>query len=87
MLYSNFMPPAKVKARLASKLTGSSDELAIPQHSPAPEIVEEVSKKPIAAHSRHLVFEVVCSDPNADDDDADAPEPEVPFILYKLPRA
>jgi len=71
MLYSNFMPAAKLNQRLPVKMTT---------------IVEEVSKKPIAAHQRHLIFEVCCKNPDAAEDDDDAPEPEVPYILYKLPR-
>ena len=46
-------------------------------------IVEEVAKKPIPAHQRHLIFEVCVQ---GDDDDDDAAEPEVPYILYKLPH-
>ena len=48
--------------------------------------MEDIAKKPIPSHQRHLVFEVCVKDPTIDEDDVDAPDPEVPYILYKLPR-
>ena len=45
-------------------------------------IVEEVTKKPIPAHQRHLVFEICCDDPTrAEDAEGDV---EVPYVLYRL---
>ena len=38
-------------------------------------IMEEVSKKPLGAHVKNLVFEICC-------DDADGEEVEVPYICY-----
>ena len=80
MLYSNFMPPAKLSGRLASKCAASTHCFSIDQPFPIrmTKIVEEVAKKPIPAHQRHLVFEVCVTDPEADDEDAD---PEV-YVLH-----
>eukprot|EP00051_Salpingoeca_urceolata_P001118 m.38770 g.38770 ORF g.38770 m.38770 type:complete len:1019 (+) comp11205_c0_seq3:99-3155(+) len=52
MLYSFFMPPAKLKARLASKVE---------------DIVAEVMKKPLPAHKRSLVLEICCDDAQGED--------------------
>ncbi|KAL3317491.1 E1 ubiquitin-activating protein [Cichlidogyrus casuarinus] len=63
MIYSFFMAAPKRKERLAMKMS---------------EAVEAVSKKPIPAHVKALVFEICCTD--EEDNDVD-----VPYVRYKLP--
>lgn len=64
MLYSFFIDAQKKKERLAM---------------PISQLVEAVGKKPIPAHVRTLVLELMCSD--MDDNDV-----EVPYVKYILPR-
>ncbi len=45
---------------------------------PMSEVVESVSKKPIADHVRALVFEICCNDEDGED-------VEVPYVKYILP--
>lgn len=52
MLYSFFMPPAKMKERLATKVS---------------EAVEKVSKKRIKPHVKALVLELCCNDKEGED--------------------
>jgi ubiquitin-activating enzyme E1 len=44
------------------------------------EVVTTVSRRPIPAHVRALVFEICCNDSEGND-------VEVPFVLYRLPDA
>eukprot|EP01134_Creolimax_fragrantissima_P004779 CFRG4779T1 len=65
MIYSFFMNAAKRKERLGMDLQ---------------KVVEDMNKKPIAAHQEALVFEVCVS--NEDDDDDD--DIDVPYVRYIL---
>jgi ubiquitin-activating enzyme E1 len=56
MLYSFFMNKKKAEERLNMKLS---------------KVVETVSKKPIPAHVKSVIFEICCND--ADDEDVDVP--------------
>lgn len=62
ILYASFFPPAKLKDRMGLKLS---------------KLVETVSKKPIPAHQKEVIFEIVAED--LDEEDA-----EVPYIKVKV---
>jgi len=62
MLYSFFMDKKKLNERLNMKLS---------------EVVEAVSKKPIAPHVKALVLEICCND-------LDGNDVEVPYVRYSL---
>ncbi|EAA26907.2 putative ubiquitin-protein ligase [Neurospora crassa] len=62
LLYASFFPPAKLKDRYTLKLS---------------ELVETISKKPIPAHQKELIFEVVT-------EDADGEDVEVPYIKARI---
>lgn len=59
LLYAVFFPPAKKNERLAMKLF---------------DLVEFVSKKPVPAHQKSVIFEVVT-------EDADGEDVEVPYVM------
>lgn len=59
LLYASFFPPNKLKDRDAMKLI---------------ELAEFVSKKPIPAHQKYVIFEVVA-------EDADEEDVEVPYLM------
>lgn len=61
LLYASFFPAAKRKERVAMKLS---------------KLVETVSKKPIPAHQRDVIFEIVAEDTTGED-------VEVPFIKVR----
>lgn len=52
LLYANFFPPAKLKDRLALKLS---------------ELVEVVSKKPVPSHQKNVIFEICAEDQTEED--------------------
>lgn len=52
MLYSSFMSKGKMKDRLPM---------------PMDKLYELVSKKPLPAHTKHLIFEVCCEDTEEED--------------------
>lgn len=62
LLYASFFPPAKLKDRYGMKLS---------------KLVETISKKPIPAHQKEVIFEVVAEDVNEED-------VEVPYIKIKV---
>lgn len=62
LLYASFHPPKKVQDRLKMKLS---------------ELVESVSKKPIPAHQKNVIFEVCVEDQTGED-------VEVPYIMMKM---
>lgn len=62
LLYASFFPPKKVQERLGMKLS---------------ELIEAVSKKPLPAHAKNLIFEICC-------DDKEGEDVEVPYINVKL---
>lgn len=62
LLYASFFPPAKLKDRHAMKLS---------------ELVETVSKKPIPAHQKEVIFEMVA-------EDMDEEDVEVPYIKMRM---
>ncbi|KAH8596037.1 hypothetical protein B0O99DRAFT_620858 [Bisporella sp. PMI_857] len=62
LLYANFYPPAKMAPRKKMKLS---------------ELVHEVSKTPIPAHQKKVIFEVVVEDTSEED-------VEVPYIQLNL---
>ncbi|EON97536.1 putative ubiquitin-activating enzyme e1 1 protein [Phaeoacremonium minimum UCRPA7] len=62
LLYASFFPPAKLKERYGMKLS---------------QLVETISKKPIPAHQKEVIFEVVT-------EDADGEDVEVPYIKVKI---
>jgi len=62
LLYASFFPPAKRKDKYGMKLS---------------ELVESVTKKPIPAHQKELIFEVVT-------EDADGEDVEVPYIKARI---
>ncbi|KAH9469643.1 hypothetical protein MJO28_004497 [Puccinia striiformis f. sp. tritici] len=71
MLYSSFMAKKKVEERLKMKMS---------------ELVETVSKKPVPAHVKAMIFEVMVNktepDQAANDDDDD--DVEVPYIKIRI---
>ncbi len=58
MLYSNFMPAAKLNERMQTKIS---------------KIVEQITKKPIAPHTKSLVLEMLVNDDSGED-------VEVPYL-------
>jgi ubiquitin-activating enzyme E1 len=62
LLYASFFPPAKLKERYALKLS---------------QLVETVSKKPIPAHQKEVIFEMVAEDQAEED-------VEVPYIKMRM---
>ncbi|PCD17915.1 ubiquitin-activating enzyme E1 1 [Fusarium graminearum] len=62
LLYASFFPPSKLKERYALKLS---------------QLVETISKKPIPAHQKDVIFEIVAEDLNEED-------VEVPYIKVKV---
>lgn len=62
LLYAAFFPPSKLKDRYPLKLS---------------KLVETISKKPIPAHQKEVIFEIVAEDANDED-------VEVPYIKVKV---
>lgn len=62
LLYASFFPPSKLKDRYDLKLS---------------QLVETISKKPIPAHQKEVIFEIVAEDANDED-------VEVPYIKVKV---
>lgn len=62
LLYASFFPPAKLADRYGQKLS---------------ELVASVSKKPIPAHQKNVIFEIVAEDTTGED-------VEVPYIMMKM---
>ncbi|KAA6409194.1 MAG: poly(A)+ RNA transport [Lasallia pustulata] len=62
LLYASFYPPSKLKDRLVMKLS---------------ELVETISKKPIPAHQKNVIFEVTAEDQTEED-------VEIPYVMLKL---
>ena len=62
LLYASFYPAVKIKDRLGMKLT---------------ELIENVSKKPIASHVKTILLEICC-------DDVEGEDVEVPAIVLHL---
>lgn len=62
LLYASFFPPAKLKERYTLRLS---------------QLVESVSKKPIPAHQKEVIFEMVAEDMNEED-------VEVPYIKMRM---
>ncbi|KAL1957404.1 hypothetical protein VTO42DRAFT_6084 [Malbranchea cinnamomea] len=62
LLYASFYPPAKVKDRLPMKMS---------------QLVEHISKKPIPAHQKNVIFEITADDQSGED-------VEVPYVMVKL---
>ncbi|KAM0463199.1 hypothetical protein ACHAPV_003326 [Trichoderma viride] len=62
LLYASFFPPSKLKDRYGLKLS---------------ELVETISKKPIPAHQKELIFEMVA-------EDLDEEDVEVPYIKVNI---
>ncbi|MCJ1302679.1 E1 ubiquitin-activating protein [Hypocenomyce scalaris] len=62
LLYASFYPPNKLKDRLVMKLS---------------ELVETISKKPIPAHQKNVIFEVTAEDQTEED-------VEIPYVMLKL---
>ncbi|CAG9980461.1 unnamed protein product [Clonostachys byssicola] len=65
LLYASFFPPAKLKERYGMKLS---------------KLVEHISKKPIPAHQKEVIFEIVA-------EDVDEEDVEVPYIKVRLQQA
>ncbi|PTD01307.1 Ubiquitin-activating enzyme E1 1 [Fusarium culmorum] len=65
LLYASFFPPSKLKERYALKLS---------------QLVETISKKPIPAHQKDVIFEIVAEDLNEED-------VEVPYIKQYFTRS
>ncbi|KAL2754524.1 hypothetical protein ACRALDRAFT_1081525 [Sodiomyces alcalophilus JCM 7366] len=61
LLYASFFPPAKLKERHSMKLTN---------------LVETISRKPIPAHQKEVIFEMVA-------EDMDEEDVEVPYIKVR----
>ncbi|KAI9800284.1 MAG: hypothetical protein M1833_003398 [Piccolia ochrophora] len=64
LLYASFYAPSKVKDRLPLKMS---------------DLVETVSKKPIPAHQKNVIFEVTAEDQTEND-------VEVPYVMVKLDK-
>lgn len=62
LLYASFFPPAKLKERYGLKLS---------------KLVEHISKKPIPAHQKEVIFEIVA-------EDVDEEDVEVPYIKVRV---
>ena len=62
LLYASFFAPAKMKGRPEMKLS---------------ELVTQISRKPIPAHQKEVIFEVVT-------EDVDGEDVEVPYIKVKV---
>ncbi|PWN30586.1 ubiquitin-activating enzyme E1 [Jaminaea rosea] len=62
MLYNSFLNPAKMKERKGLKMS---------------ELIEQVSKKPLPAHARYVVMEVMC-------DDEEGEDVEVPYVRVEV---
>lgn len=62
LLYASFFPPSKLKDRYGLKLS---------------ELVETISKKPVPAHQKELIFEMVA-------EDLDEEDVEVPYIKVNI---
>lgn len=62
LLYASFFPPTKLKDRYAMKLS---------------ELLETISKKPIPAHQKEVIFEMVA-------EDMDEEDVEVPYIKVRV---
>lgn len=62
MLYASFMPPKKSQERLGMKMS---------------ELIESVSKKPLPAHARYQIVEMMC-------DDEDGEDVEVPYVRVEV---
>ncbi|KAF2143583.1 uncharacterized protein K452DRAFT_246790 [Aplosporella prunicola CBS 121167] len=62
LLYASFYPPSKLKDRLPLKLD---------------QLVETISKKPIPAHQKNVIFEITAEDKTEED-------VEVPYVMLKL---
>ncbi|EWC48694.1 ubiquitin-activating enzyme E1 1 [Drechslerella stenobrocha 248] len=65
LLYASFFPPAKLKDRYPLKMT---------------ELIEVVSKKPVPAGRRNMIFEICADDKSGED-------VEVPFVCVKTKDA
>ncbi|CAI7580855.1 unnamed protein product [Penicillium bialowiezense] len=64
LLYASFYPPSKVKDRLPLSMS---------------KLVEHVSKKPVPAHQKNIIFEVTAEDQTEED-------VEVPYVMVKLSK-
>ncbi|KAI9690628.1 MAG: SPS-sensor component ptr3 [Bogoriella megaspora] len=62
LLYASFYPPNKVKDRLPMKLD---------------QLVETISRKPIPAHQKNVIFEMTAEDTTEED-------VEIPYVMLKL---
>jgi len=62
LLYASFFPKQKLKERLPMKMS---------------RLVESVSKQPVPAHTKNLIFEICADDQSGED-------VEVPFVCVKL---
>jgi ubiquitin-activating enzyme E1 len=62
LLYASFYPPSKLKERLPQKLS---------------QLVESISKTPIPAHQKEVIFEIVAEDMEEED-------VEVPYIKVRV---
>jgi ubiquitin-activating enzyme E1 len=62
LLYAAFFPPSKLKDRYDLKLS---------------KLVETISKKPIPAHQKEVIFEIVAEDEDEED-------VEVPYVKVKV---
>ncbi|KAF2861759.1 E1 ubiquitin activating enzyme [Piedraia hortae CBS 480.64] len=64
LLYASFYPPSKLKDRMPLKMS---------------DLVEFISKKPIPAHQKNVIFEITADDVNDE-------EVEVPYVMVKVGR-
>ena len=62
LLYANFYPPKKLEERLSL---------------PLDKLVETISKKPIPAHQKNVIFEITADDQTGED-------VEIPYVMMKL---
>lgn len=62
LLYASFYPPSKNKDRLPMKMST---------------LVETISKKPIPAHQKNVIFEITAEDETEED-------VEIPYVMLKL---